>query len=135
MKSKNAYELFSEGKRFTEENEYLKAVMLFEKAAVIEPQKGSIREALATAYYNCGFYDYARINFERALSIDLSNDFAHYGMGLCLVKEGKLDMALGHLKIALAMQPASTLYGDAVKKYSRIPGKSRKKQHQEEEQK
>jgi|WetSurMetagenome_2_1015567.scaffolds.fasta_scaffold1325491_1 tetratricopeptide (TPR) repeat protein len=128
MNDKNAYELFIEGKKFSEENEHLRAIMLFEKAISMEPRKGSIREALAASYYNCGFYEYAKINFEKALEIDLSNDFAHYGMGLCLIREGKISKALGHLKIALAMKPSNDLYFQALKKYSRISDRSHKKQ-------
>ncbi len=130
MKSKNAYELFLEGKKYVLENEYLKAIMLFEEAVKIEPKKGSIREALALSYYNCGLYDSAKINFKKALEIDLSNDFAHYGLGLCLIKEGKFSKAFGHLKIALAMKPKSILYSNTIKKYSQIFDKFHKKPNQ-----
>lgn len=133
MKSKNAYELFFEGKKLAGRNEHLKAVMLFEEAIILEPQKGSIREMLALSYYNCGLHESARKHFEKALEIDLSNDFAHYGLGLCLMKEGKITSAFSHLKIALAMKPANPTYCEAIKKYSRIFDKSRKKPRQEQE--
>ncbi len=131
MKSKNAYEFFLEGKKLSSQNEFLKAIMLFEKAANLEPNKGSIREALALSYYNCGFYSSARKNFEKALEIDLSNDFAHYGLGLCLIKEGKISKALGHLKIAFAMKPNNSTYSQAIKKYNQIFEKLHKKPHQQ----
>jgi tetratricopeptide (TPR) repeat protein len=97
--------------------------MLLEKAKELEPQKGSIREALATAYYNCGFHESAKKNFLKAVEINATNDFAHYGLALCYIKEGKINIALGHLKMAQAMKPEHKIYGDAVKKYSIILNK------------
>ena len=120
MNSENAYELFRDGKKNARANDHLKAIMLFEKAIALEPEKGSIREALATSYFNCGLYSAARKNFQRALKIDASNDFAHYGLGLCLVKEGKINTAMGHFKIAKAMKPLNSTYSNTVKRYNRI---------------
>ena len=114
-----AYEFFNKGQKLYRENNFLKAVMLFEKAKKLEPEKGSIREALATAYYNCGFYKSAMKNFKKALEIDSTNDFAHYGIGLCLVKEGKTIMALGHFKLASAMKPDQKNYIDTIKRYQK----------------
>jgi tetratricopeptide (TPR) repeat protein len=119
----NAYGLFIEGKKLIKDKDFLKAIMLLEKAKKLEPQKGSIREALATAYYNCGFYESAKKNFLKAIEIDATNDFAYYGLALCYIKEGKINIALGHLKIARVMKPEHKIYRDAVKKYSIILNK------------
>jgi len=91
--------------------------MFFEKAKDSEPLKGSIREALACSYYNCGLYEYAGKNFAQALKIDAANDFAHYGLALCLIREKKLNLAVGHLKIASAMKPDSKKYKDTLNKF------------------
>ncbi len=120
MNSKNAYELFSEGKALVDRNDHLNAIMFFEKAKEIEPEKGSIREALAMAYYNCGLYSSARKHFSKAIEIDAVNDYAYFGLGLCLIKEGKFRAALGQLKIAAVMKPESETYAKYVNKYSRI---------------
>lgn len=120
MNYEDTYNLFAKGKKLAKENEHLKAVMLFEKAKKLEPEKGSIREALAFSYYKCGLYSSAKENFLKAISIDAANDYAHYGLGLCLLKEGKINKALGHLKIAMAMKPDNIFYSKAVKKYSAI---------------
>ena len=133
MNSENAYDLFMEGKKLADKNEHLKAIMLFEKASILEPLKGSIREALGLSYYNCGFYNSAKKHFKKALEIDLANDFAHFCMGLCLAKEGKLAACLGHLKIAWAMKPLNTCYSKTVKKYSRLFDKFAKTQLHPEE--
>jgi len=120
MNSKNAYELFSMGKKLASANEHLRAAMLLEKASMLEPEKGSIHEALATSYFNCGFYQAAKKHFIRALDINAANDFAHYGLGLCLAKEGRFEPALGSLKIALAMKPDDPSYDKTVKKYGML---------------
>jgi tetratricopeptide (TPR) repeat protein len=120
MNSENTYDLFIQGKKLAKENEHLRAIMFFEKAKKLEPEKGSIREALAFSYYKCGLYTSAKENFSKAINIDAANDYAHYGLGLCLLKEGKINAALGHLKIALAMKPGNLFYSKAVKKYSTI---------------
>lgn len=114
----SAYYLFKKGKKLSESGNFLEAIMLLEKAKKFEPKKGSIREVLASAYYNCGFYTSAKKNFIRALKIDAANDFAHYGLGLCLVREKKLTEALGHLKIAFFMKPDSKKYKETLDKFS-----------------
>ncbi|MCL4377826.1 MAG: hypothetical protein M1409_05505 [Actinobacteria bacterium] len=116
----SAYELFLEGRRLSENKNFLKAIMLFEEAKKIEPQKGSIREALAMAYYNCHLFRSAKNNFLKAIKIDATNDYAHYGLALCLIKEGKINVAMGHLKMAFAMKPKNKVYEEALKKYSSI---------------
>jgi len=112
----SAYKLFEEGKSLLKKQNFLKAIMALEQAKKIEPNKGSIREALAIAYYNHGFYQSAQKNFQKALDIDITNDYAHYGLGLCLVKEGELKKALGHFKMALAMKPDSKMYKEEIGK-------------------
>ena len=100
-----AYFLFIKGKKLSRKGRCLEAIMLLEKAKNLEPKKGSIREFLASSYYNCGFYKSAKKNFMTAIEIDASNDFAHYGLGLCLIMENNLKRALGHFKIAAIMSP------------------------------
>ncbi len=114
----SAYYLFKRGKKLSQNGKFLEAIMLLEKAKKFEPEKGSIREALASAYYNCGLYTSAKKNFLRALKIDAANDFAHYGLGLCLVKEKKITKALGHFKIAFFMKPNSKEYKEILDKFT-----------------
>ena len=66
-----------------------------------------------------GLYKSAKKNFGKAIDIDAVNDFAHFGMGLCLVKENKMNMAVGHFKIARFMKPNSPIYNRAVKRYKK----------------
>jgi len=111
-----AYYLFKKGKILADKGRCLEAIMLLEKAKSIEPEKGSIREFLASSYYNCGFYESARRNFMTAIEIDASNDFAHYGLGLCFIRENKLEKAAGHFKLAAIMKPASKKYKEMLER-------------------
>ena len=115
----DSYNLFTRARDLMKKNDFLNASFLLEKAKNREPEKSSIREALAISYFNMGFYRSAKKNFDKAIAIDATNDFAHYGMGLCLVKENKLNRALGHFKIAKFMKPNSPVYNKAVKRYKR----------------
>ena len=115
----DAYSLFMKAKQLMEKNDFLNASIMLEEAKEYEPEKGSIREALGICYYNMGFYKSSRDQFDKAIEIDASNDFAHYGMGLCLIKEKKLNRALGYLKIASFMRPDSELYRKVLKRYNR----------------
>ena len=62
------------------------AVVALERARDLEPDKGSIREALARAYFRTQRIDAARAEFEKVLELDPVNDYAHFGLGLCLLR-------------------------------------------------
>jgi tetratricopeptide (TPR) repeat protein len=113
---KGAYYFFKKGKLLSKKGKLLDAIMILEKAKDLEPKKGSIREVLACAYYNCGLYHSAGKNFIKALEIDATNDFAHYGLGMCLIKENKINQAAGHLKMASVMKPCSKKYKEILKR-------------------
>ena len=115
----DAYNLFIKAKIHMRKRDFLNASILLEEAIRYEPEKGSIRDALGICYYNMGFYDSSRDHFDKAIEIDAVNDFAHYGMGLCLIKGNKLNRALGYLKIASFMRPDSEVYRRVLKRYNR----------------
>ena len=114
----NTYYFFKKGKKLFQKGRFLESIMPLEKAKELEPGKSSIREILASSYYNCGFYKSAKKNFMIALKIDASNDFAHYGLGLCLIRENKLKEAIGHFKIAAIMNPGSKKYKELLSKFA-----------------
>lgn len=114
--SELTYSLYQKGLKLLKLNRPEQAILFLEEAKSLEPGKGSIREALARSYYNCGRFDLAREHFEKAIEIDPTNDYAHFGLGLCLVKQGDIARAAGHIKIALAMKPDNTTYQRALDK-------------------
>jgi Flp pilus assembly protein TadD len=53
------------------------------------------------------------VEFERAVELDPVNDYAHFGLGLSLLRVGDRGGARRHLKLAVAMQPRDE-YRDAL---------------------
>ena len=61
-----------------------------------------------------GRFPSRREEFERALEIDPVNDYAHFGLGLCLLRQGDRIGARRHLKLAVAMRPDKEDYRAAL---------------------
>jgi Flp pilus assembly protein TadD len=112
-----AYDAFTEGSRLLASSNPHAAAVALERARDLEPEQGSIREALGRAYFGCGRFPAARAEFEHAVRIDPVNDYAHYGLGLCLLRTGDRGGARRHLKLAVAMRPLQD-YQQALAKVS-----------------
>jgi Tfp pilus assembly protein PilF len=110
----DAYEAFREGTSLLESDNAHAAVIPLERARSLEPAKGSVREALARAYYRSGRYSAAEEEFKAALEIDPVNDYAHFGIGLCRLKAGDRSGARGHLRQATVMRPENRDYRAAL---------------------
>jgi len=110
----SAYDAFQEGTRLLASEDARAAVVALEWARELEPDQGSVRETLARAYYRTGRFGAARGEFERAVEIDPVNDYAHFGLGLCLLHEGDRLGARRHLKLAVAMRPGQPDYQQAL---------------------
>jgi Flp pilus assembly protein TadD len=93
---------------------HAQAVILLERAARLEPGRGSIVEALARARYNSGQHALALEAFEELLRIDPSSHYGHYGLGQSLKLLGRTSEARTHLRLACALAPQSTLYRAAL---------------------
>lgn len=113
-----AYLRFQEGSRLLDSGNAHAAVVALERARELEPDKGSIREALARAYFRSQQVDAARAEFEKVLELDPVNDYAHFGLGMCLLRKGDRAAARGHLKIATIMRPEEEAYQDALRQAS-----------------
>lgn len=103
--TESAYNLFARGKEFLASGHPHQAVVVLERAVLEEPEKGSIREALARALYMSGRWSRARTEFAKAVDIDPVNHYAHYGLGLSCARTGQRTRAIAHLKLAVAMEP------------------------------
>lgn len=108
-----AYERFMEGQELLSWNPQA-AVVALERARDLEPDKGSVRETLARAYFRTRRFADAEAEFAKALELDPVNDYAHFGLGLCAMRAGDPDRARGHLKLATIMRPDSEDYRDAL---------------------
>lgn len=115
----SAYYLLQEARRFLGNRQPGKAAPLLERAKALEPRRGSILEALGTAYFNSGQTEKALREFEEALEVDPTNHFARFGLGRCLHRTGRLHMAIGQVKLAAVMAPGVELYRETLRRLQR----------------
>ena len=112
----DAYTAFREGTRLLADDNAHAAVVALEQARALEPAKGSVREALARAYYRTGRFAAAEQEFAAALDIEPVNDYALYGIGLCRLRAGDRTRARGHLRLATVMRPDNADYRAALER-------------------
>lgn len=111
---RDAYVAFQQGSRLLAGDNPHAAVIALEEARELEPAKGSVREALARAYYRTGRFEAAEREFRAAVDIDPVNDYALFGLGLCRLKAGDKVAARGHLRQAMVMRPDNADYARAL---------------------
>ena len=115
----DTYELFRRGSELLAAGHAHQAVIALEQARDAAPGHGSVREALCRAYYGAGRTSAAEAEFSEALEIDPSNDYAHFGLGLCLARAGERARAVGHLRLAVVMRPEVDTYRQALDRLER----------------
>ncbi len=119
----SAYELLQRGQALLRRRHDAQATIVLERAARLEPGKGSILEALGRAYYNSGQHARSAETFEALLEVDPTAHYAHYALGQSLKQVGRLREARTHLRLAVALDPSSRLYRGAL---DRLPPSTRK---------
>jgi tetratricopeptide (TPR) repeat protein len=110
----SAYSLLQRGHELMRMRHHAQAAIVLARAARLEAGKGSILEALGRAYYNSGQHDRSRETFEQLLELDPSAHYAHYALGQSLKQLGRQKEARTHLRLAVALAPASPLYKGAL---------------------
>jgi tetratricopeptide (TPR) repeat protein len=115
-----AYELFRRGTALLADHHAHQAATVLERVTTMEPERGSVREALGRAYYDSGRPEAAREQFDKALELDPANDYAHFCLALCLLRAAEVDLAIGHLRLALAMRPEVDDYQRALVRAERM---------------
>ena len=110
----SAYELLQRGQALLDRRHFAQAAIVLERADRLEPQKGSILEALGRAYFNSGQAESARATFEALLEVDPSSHYGHFALGQSLKRLGRRSEAGTHLRLAVALSPGTTLYKDAL---------------------
>jgi Flp pilus assembly protein TadD len=109
-----AFQAYQEGSRLLAQQNTHAAVVALERARDLEPDTPSVRETLARAYFRAGNLPAATEEFRRSVELDPVNDYAHFGLGLCLFRDGDQVGARRHLKLAVAMRPDSVDYRRAL---------------------
>lgn len=110
----SAYELLQRGLALAHRRHHAQAATVLQRAARMEPGKGSILEALGRACYNSRQHERAREAFEALLEVDPSSHYGHYALGQSLKQLGREREAWTHLRLAVALAPDSALYRGAL---------------------
>jgi len=119
----SAYELLQRGRALMHARHNAQAALVLERAARLEPGRGSILEALGRACFNAGQHDRALEVFEALLDVDPSSHYGHFGVAQSLRKVGRVPEAVTHLRLACALEPGSALYrGALARATSTLPG-------------
>lgn len=110
----SAYELLQRGQALIRSRHHAQAAIVLERAARIEPGKGSILEPLGRAYHHSGQFERARETLEALLDVDPSAHWAHFALATTLRKLDRSSEARTHLRLAIALSPGSALYRQAL---------------------
>ena len=104
-RGERVYDLFQRGSDLLEHGDFSAAAIPLEQARKMEPEKSSIREALGRAYFRCGRYREASVEFQAVVDRHPVNDFAHFCLGRSLEKTGRQKEARRHLALAASLRP------------------------------
>jgi Flp pilus assembly protein TadD len=99
------YDLFKRGTALLEAGDFDQATVPLKKAAAIEPEKTSIREALGRAYFRSRHFEQAAIEFEAVVERAPTNDYALFCLGRSLMESGRPAEARKPLALAACLRP------------------------------
>ena len=117
----SAYALLQRGLALIRSRHHAQAAIVLQRAAGMEPGKGSILEPLGRAYHHSGQFERARETFEALLDVDPSAHWAHFALAASLRKLDRIAEARTHLRLAVALAPGSALYRQALAKVDPPP--------------
>src|SRR5918999_4698655 len=103
--SDGLYDLFKKGSELLEAGDFMAASIPLERARALEPDKGSIREALGRAYFRSARFEKAAEEFAALVERYPVNDYAHFCLGRSLEKTGRRVEASRHAALAAHMRP------------------------------
>lgn len=101
----STFNLYRRGMELLADSDFEQAAVPLEAAARRAPEKSSIREALGRAYFRCGRFAAAVVEFEAVVDSHQVNDYAHFCLGRALAKTGQRERARHHLALASNLRP------------------------------
>jgi Flp pilus assembly protein TadD len=105
MSMEDVYELFTRGTALLEAGEFHQATVPLGKAARLEPEKTSVREALGRAYFRSRHYEEAAVEFQAVVERAPTNDYALFCLGRALMECGRPADARKPLVLAANLRP------------------------------
>jgi len=110
-----SYDWYVRGLDLLESGNAAAAVQVLAHAATAEPRSRAAREALARAQFDAGLYAEARQSFAWIVTVDPTDDYAQFGVGLAAARTGDFRTAVEHLSLAAAMRPDVAHYNMALR--------------------
>ena len=101
----DVYDLFQRGTALLEAGDYNQATVPLRKAAQMEPDKTSIREALGRAYFRSRRFEDAAVEFAAVVERAPTNDYALFCLGRALMESGRPGDARKPLTLAAGLRP------------------------------
>jgi Flp pilus assembly protein TadD len=101
----DVYDLFQRGTRLLEAGDFNQATVPLRKAAALEPEKTSVREALGRAYFRSRQFEQAAVEFQAVVERAPTNDYALFCLGRALMECGRPDEARKPLVLAANLRP------------------------------
>ena len=118
--SESTYSLFQQGRAQLKKGMAAQATVALEKAKSREPEKASIREALGIAYFRIRRWKDAEAEFRKVLELSPTDDYAHYALGRCLEKQGRVREATTSSRARSVRGRSSTRPGSSISTSRRI---------------
>jgi tetratricopeptide (TPR) repeat protein len=109
------YDWYARGLELLDSGNPEAAAQLLWRAHDDQPQSASIREALARALFDSRRYAEAEGLFRGQVGRRPDDDYARFGLGLALARQGSQEAALEHLALAAAMRPDRDAYVQALR--------------------
>lgn len=97
-----AYEAYRRGMALLDSGDPHAASVALERARRLEPDKGSVREALGRAYLMRRAYAAAADEFGKAVELAPTDHYAHWGLARAFERLGRSDDARRHYRLARA---------------------------------
>src|ERR1700760_4509212 len=101
----DVYDLYRRGMSLLDDGHFHAAVVPLSKAADLEPDKTSIREALGRAYFRSQHFEQARAEFEAVVERAPTNDYALFCLGGAFWRLARAAEARKPLTLAATMNP------------------------------
>ena len=101
----DVYDLFLRGTALLEAGDHNQAIVPLKRAARLEPEKTSVREALGRAYFGARHYRDAAGEFQAVVDRAPTNDYALFCLGRCLQLMGRHAEARRPLALASNLRP------------------------------
>ena len=95
-----AYHYYCRGMELLAAGDFRQSAVALERAKRIEPDKGSIREALARAYLSARSYRDAERESRALVDGEPTNHYGHFLLGRALERLGRVADARRHYRLA-----------------------------------